>query len=433
LGGWLVLEDWFFSGSSGRHVMSQGQSGQGTCLPPLLWGMENQPWQSEGILTKHLQDSRGAGEAIQIITAHRTKYIGDYSDLQKIAGLGIRSVRLPLPWSTFADALSPLDATVYYPGASIVPDPYYRDQVAFVTVNRGVWLKELLRQAAHDKLKVVLDLHYMPGGANDGTYNGIWPLPPKFWTSSVKTKDHRSVKLTEVGLWVAGAFVRWVERLDPLELSAVEGITLLNEPAHMAAIDKSNGKPFTKGEKQVLDWVGEMAELFRRSTLPRKGVKLYVNMVEPAFDNFWETVAPWYMKTFTRQERHSWAVFDIHWYTAWGGRKCSGRTVPGGRYSCGQPVEEVRPMLAKCIEDDMAKFARKVDGLKACSEFSLATFENPLQGCDNRRGLLSMFLEEQLNIFKRHGIQGFFWSWKMPDAPNFEYAWSFKHIAGFGK
>jgi hypothetical protein len=432
LGGWLVLEDWFFSGTSGRHVMSERKAGQGTCLPPLLHGLEKHPWQSEGLLTKYLQDSRGGEEAVQIITAHRKEYIGDYSDLQKIASLGIRSVRLPMPWSAFADALSPIDASVYSSGAKIVPDPFYRDKVVFVTVHRDVWLKEFLRQAAHHKLKVVLDLHHMPGGANDGTYNGIWPLQPKFWTSSVKTQNGRSVKLTEVGLWIAGAFVKWVEQLDPSELSVVEGVTLLNEPAHMAAVDKDNGHPYTKSEKQVLDWVSEMAGLFRQSTLPGKGVKLYVNMAEPAFDNFWETVAPWYMETFTKQERHSWAVFDIHWYTAWGGEKCSGRTAPGGKYRCGQAVEEVRPMLKKCIEDDLAKFTRKVDGLKACSEFSLATFEDPTKGCDDRAGLLSIFLEEQLKAFTHHKVESFFWSWKMPDATNFEYAWSFKHIAGLG-
>jgi len=218
-----------------------------------------------------------------------------------------------------------------------------------------------------------------------------------------------------------------VEGLGEVELSALEGITLLNEPGHMASVDKSKGKPFAMGEKQIMDWVQKAAAMFRRSALPSRGVKLYVNMVESAFDNFWETVPTWYSETFSKQERHSWAVFDIHWYTAWGGPKCSGRTVPGGRYLCSQPVEEVRPMLHTCIEDDMAKFGRKVDGLKACSEFSLGTFEDAVLACRGR-DILGMYLQEQLNVFHRYKIEGFFWTWRMPYGPNFESAWSYEHI-----
>jgi len=321
--------------------------------------------------------------------------------------------------------LSPINAEVYKPGAKIVPDPVYGDKASFVTVDRK-WLAGLLRQAAKHNLKIVLDLHFMPAGSSDGTYNGIWPLKPKFWMESVSTSSG-DVPLTKVGLWIAEAMVKWVESLGPAELGVIEGVTLLNEPGHMASIDKNLSKPFTRGEEQVLGWMEEMAGLFRRSTLPGKGVKLYVSASEPSFDNFWETVAPWYMKVFTAEERSSWAVFDIHWYTAWGA--CSGRTVPGGGYLCSQPVEEIQPLLHKCMEKDMAKFKRKVDGLKSCSEFSLSTFEDPTQAC-NGKGVLSMFLKEQLSTFKEYGVQGFFWTWRMPYGSNFENGWSFKHIAG---
>jgi len=108
------------------------------------------------------------------------------------------------------------------------------------------------------------------------------------------------------------------------------GITLLNEPGHRTVADMSSGKPFTMSEEQVMDWVRKAADAFRQSALPGKGLKLYVNMVESAFDNFWETVPGWCSQAFTQQERHSWAVFVIRWYSAWGGDKCSGRTVPGG-------------------------------------------------------------------------------------------------------
>jgi len=84
-------------------------------------------------------------------------------------------------------------------------------------------------------------------------------------------------------------------------------------------------------------------------------------------------------------------------------------------------------MLHTCIEDDMAKFGRKVDGLKACSEFSLGTFEDAVLACRGR-DILGMYLQEQLNVFHRYKIEGFFWTWRMPYGPNFESAWSYEHI-----
>mmetsp|Transcript_3482 Transcript_3482/g.8753 ORF Transcript_3482/g.8753 Transcript_3482/m.8753 type:complete len:536 (-) Transcript_3482:254-1861(-) len=422
LGGWFVLEDWMFSGETGRHVASIGTSGQGTCLPPLLWSLDDTPWQSEGLLTKQLVDTQGQAKALDIIYAHRKAYIAE-EDFRKISSLGIRSVRLPLPWSTFADALSALDAEAYRQDAKVVPDPFY-DQAWYVTVDRDM-VQKVVQQAARHNLKVVLELHYMPGGANDGTYNGIWPLPPKFWTSNA-TRGAGDVKLTQVGLWVAHAFVKWVEGLD--ELGSIEGITLLNEPGHMASIDKANGRPFTFSEKQILQWVADAADLFRQSALPLKGIKLYVNMVEPAFDNFWDTVPPWYMQTFTAHERHSWAVFDIHWYVAWGNHPCSGRIEPGAGYLCSQPADEIRPLLNDCIHSAMALFAKKVDGLKACGEFSAATFEDPTRACHGNT--LKVFLEEQLRAFEDFEIEGFFWTWRMPYGKNFENAWSYSKIAG---
>jgi len=425
LGGWLVLEDWFFSGNSGRHVMTKGNKGQGACLPPLLHNSQETKWPSEGILTKWLERSRGEEAAVQIFEAHRQSFIGE-SDLEDIARLGIRSVRIPLPWTAFADALSPLDAEAYAPGAKIVPDPYYRDEVSFVTVDRD-WLAGLLRKAAHHNLKVFLDLHTMPGGSSDATYSGVWPLPPKFWIGNARV-GKSGHPLREAGLLIVDAFIQWVESLGEVELSAVGGLTLLNEPAHMSRRDEARGEAFTKGEKQVMEWVAEAASAFRHSSLPARGVKLYVSMTDSAFQFYWDTVPAWWARTFSRQERHSWAVFDVHFYDAWT-PKCSGRVNPGGGYVCSQPIEEIRSLVHSCHEDYLSLFAKKIDGLKASTEFSVATFEDPVLACRDER-LLHMYLDEQVNIFKRFQVEAFFWSWRMPYGRNFESAWSLKHLAG---
>jgi hypothetical protein len=252
-------------------------------------------------------------------------------------------------------------------------------------------------------------------------------MKPQFWTGSVK-KDGSDVPLTEVGLWVVGHFIHWVETLGPVELSAIAGITVLNEPAHMAHLDKLKGKVFTSSEQQVMDWVAQAASLFRQSSLPGKGVRLYVSMIESAFKYFWDTVPVWWNQTFTENERNSWAVFDLHFYDAWT-PPCSGRTVPGGAYRCDQPLAEIKPIIRRCGEDYMFLYAAKIIGLRACGEFSVATFKDSELACHEGL-LLDMYMRERVEVFQRFGVEAFFWSWRMPHGHNYQSSWSLKHLAG---
>jgi len=426
IGGWLVLEDWFFSGATGRHVMSQDPVGQGMCLPPLLQRSE-EPWPSEGVLVRRLEQEHGWKAAVQVFEAHRHTFIGD-SDWRRMQSLGLSMVRIALPWFAFADALSPLDPSIYNATTRFVPDPYRSEEAAFVTVDRA-WLAEVLLQAGRHGLKVLLDIHMMPGASSDGTYNGVWPLPPMFWTANA-TVGKAGVPLTEVGLWVAKAMVDWVEGLPHEELGVVGGITFMNEPAHMANINRKAGNPFTKSDDQVLAWVKQSSDLFRKSTLPQKGVKLYINLIETSVNNFAGVIPAWFAETFSEHERRNWAVLDIHWYSAWSGSICSGRAIAkNDRYLCDQPIEDVRAIFRGCVEEAAERLGRGTDGLKACSEFSLGTFEDAVLACDDD-DILHMLLEEQVDVMQRHNIEGFFWTWRMPYGPVFERAWSLKYIAG---
>ncbi|CAE8666991.1 unnamed protein product, partial [Polarella glacialis] len=141
LGGWLNLEDWFFSGSAGRNVMTLQSAGQGACLPPLVQQLDKH-WPSEGILIHRLREQSGPKYAASVMTAHRRTFIQE-ADLDAMRKLGIRTVRLPLNWAAFADALAPLDKKLYGthdPDTTpwVVPDPFYKDQAAFVTVPRNM-------------------------------------------------------------------------------------------------------------------------------------------------------------------------------------------------------------------------------------------------------------------------------------------------------
>lgn len=428
VGGWLCLEDWFYSSDSGRHVMSNTPKGQGSCLPPAVLQTEDS-WPSEGILTERLIKNIGEQGTIEAFRAHRSSFIGN-QDLRDMASLGIRKVRVPLTWAAFADALTPIDDDIYgkhNPDSEtvLVPDPFYPD-MKFATVPRD-WLKEFLFRCSANGLQVLFDLHAFPGGSSDGTYNGVWPSRPAFWrqNATLNTK----VSLQDAGLWVAQALVRWVEELPPTYRIAVAGVSLMNEPAHMAAFEHNDPSKDFANEMQVLNWLAASAEFFRSSSLPTQGMKLYVQIIETAFKDFDGTVGPWYNSTFTSDEQRSWAILDRHWYVAWSNGGCDGRTNAGGAFNCDDNLETIRAKLRGCINGFTKDFAAKYPGKKATSEFSIGTFEDARFAC-NDKSVGEVFLEEQLAAFAAADIEPFFWTWRMPHGKVFEPGWSLKHIAG---
>lgn len=426
-GGWLCLEDWFYSGTYGKSVStgSDQPSGQGSCLPPLITQLDDH-WPSEGRLTKKLNDTLGPAKTIEAFMAHRRSFIGT-RDLEAVRDLGIKTIRVPITWAAFADALAPIDSKTYGShnadnDAVLVPDPFYSKEALLVTIPRS-WLKMFINKCRKHGLQVILDLHAFPGASSDGTYNGVWPSPPKFWQGNAAFGE--SIQLTEAGHMITKAMIKWVEELDAETRQGVKGLTLMNEPGHLSAwADWAS-------EGQILAWLDEAGGQFRESKLPGLGVKLYMNMIETAFQNFGAIVPPWWNKTFTEQERNNWAVMDIHWYTAWGGQWSSGRTVSGGGYFCDDPLDEIRTKLENAAEGH-AKDVRGMFGataLQAVSEFSIGTFSEALSACTDP-AVQEMFLDVQVKAFNAANIEPFFWTWRMPYGPAFEPGWSLKHTMG---
>eukprot|EP00931_Biecheleriopsis_adriatica_P006478 TRINITY_DN107876_c0_g1_i1.p1 TRINITY_DN107876_c0_g1~~TRINITY_DN107876_c0_g1_i1.p1 ORF type:complete len:562 (+),score=77.36 TRINITY_DN107876_c0_g1_i1:58-1743(+) len=431
LGGWFCLEDWFFSGESGETVTTPAAvgQGQGRCFPPAVQSMPA-PWSSEGVLTRRIADSDGYRFAARMIDGHRRSFIAD-KDLHDIAFLGLKNLRLPLTWAAFAEALAPLDSGAYgrhdpETDTWIVPDPYYKESAAFATVPRAV-LRRFLEEASRLGLKVILDLHTFPGGAQDGTYNGVWPLAPVFWKEKASIGT-QTVPLVDTGLWIVSAMVSWLENLDENTLAAIAGVTLMNEPGHMNA---KNEYAFAD-EGSILQWLTDGANIFRKSSLPSRGVKLYVNLISTAFKDWENTVIPWFHSTFSSQERELYVVADEHWYIAWDYGRCDGRSVPGGAVSCDADENKLREVFQGCTQGkakDMKKHWGLDGGLMALSEISLGTFQEARFACKEGR-VLKLFLEEQLASFAPAGIETYFWSWRMPYAPAFEPGWSLKWVTG---
>jgi len=435
LGGWLLLEDWFFSGSSGRYVSTPDDRGQGACLPPEVPGL-TEPWPSEGLLVHRLNSTQGPRDTVAAFEAHRRAYVGT-QDFAQMADLGLKVVRVPLAWVAFADALAAIDPAVYggfdpRTESVVVPDPYYTSNVSLVTIPRNL-MEEMLAQASSKGLHLLFDIHCMPGGSSQGTYNGIYPLEPVFWKERVKL-GNSSVPLTQAGLLVAHGLITWVESLSPELQRAVAGLTLMNEPAHMNAITGQYAQ-----DDQVLQWIAAAADLFRKSTLPGLGVHLYVNLIETAFTpcctGFHTLVPPWWQRTFSLAERSTWAVIDLHYYNAWSAGLCDGRTISDGAYFCDQSLEVMRQIWhsENCVWNWARKFQESFpDSLRSCSEMSGSTYNDAWLACGTQ-DVIRAFVDDQATAMQQYGIKPFFWTWHMPFGPNFERGWSLRYIAGLTK
>lgn len=435
LGGWLCLEDWFFSGSVGRYVSTPGQDyqGQGACLPPLVPGPMEKPWNSEGELVERLARESSRDFAAKAMKAHRESFITG-NDFRDIASLGIQTVRIPLTWSLFADALSKVDHETYgkhNPDTDtvIVPDPYYVKEILYATIPRN-WLLKQLQLAAVNGLRIILDLHNMPGGASDGTYNGIWPRKPRFWNSKVQLGPKKDrMPLTDVGMMLVDALITWVESLtNILRPGVIRGVCFMNEPGHMGA-----GSNWTS-ETQIINYLEAYSDRFRMSDLPALGVRLYVQVIESAFEDFGAVVPNWYNNFYSQTERYSWAVIARHYYMAWSAGGCDGRIIWGGKYRCDEPLEKIRGYLADCSYAFAGQFKADFDGLRAVTEWSMGTYWDADLQCSNSDVLRTSFVEGVRAfaiVNESVALEPIFWSWRIPHAPKFQAAWSLKYFSGF--
>lgn len=178
--------------------------------------------------------------------------------------------------------------------------------------------------------------------------------------------------------------------------------------------------------------MAEAAGHFRKSRLPAQGVKLYVNMIDTAFSSqgrFWSSVPLWWKRTFSSEERHSWAVMDVHWYAAWSGAWCSGRTIAGGAYRCHDSLHHIQTVQRRGAESFAKSLAANFPGNKAVTEFSVSTFDNANFACKDK-AVVDMFLAEQVKAFETRDIESYFWTWRMPYGHSFQSGWSLKYASG---
>ena len=259
-------------------------------------------------------------KALKVFHAHRMTFITQH-DLETIAKLGIKHVRVPLGWC-FTDydpdiEITSLDDEDNATKADLLEkftciDPYYKDQnVRWPAIPR-ILLERFLRACAGFGITASLDLHTYPGATSPGTFSGVWPKPPRFWAydeptdSNSSSSSNNKTTTIDFGRQLYRDFIAWVEGLDDEAMKGVSGISPMNEPAHLAGVfadvPTRNYLPPLPEELarsylhrlnhhsayqmpdgphlRVLLWIADAVEVFRTSKLPKLGKQLHVNLHE---------------------------------------------------------------------------------------------------------------------------------------------------------
>lgn len=239
LNGLLALEDWFFSWEEGLPMDFAGYPFIEVSSPPTLPQGRRfpsdkvpqqliDPWLSEGGLCGTTSARNGDNVTVKAMMAHRESYITEY-DFQLLQANGIQSVRLPVGWWAFAELPLP-------ESAALIPDPCYPEK-KFVSVP-GPMLETLLALGSKYNVSFLVDMHAMPCGSSDGTYNGVFPAEPLFFANS---------SARALGLDVIRNMLGWFEALPPALQETIYGFTLLNEPG--LGLVKGGGPPPRAGER----------------------------------------------------------------------------------------------------------------------------------------------------------------------------------------
>lgn len=401
LNGWLQLEDWFFSDDAYSLVDTPEGVSQGVIFPPDYpapgdLGFE---WGSEGDLAAKLRGAFGEQAALAAFEHHRETYVTD-DDIAAILAAGYSRVRLPVSWACFA-------ARDGDP-ATLLRDPAH-PEISHVTVPKEK-MTEYLSRLTRAGLKVLIDVHNMPGGSSLGTYNGVYPAPPAFWDDA---------RLMSLGRGVLRSMMQWFRELPAEARAGVDGFTLLNEPAHMLP-DKL---------ETMKRWYVDAVEDYRKLiAAPARAAgestpHLYVNLIETAG---WDVdqMADWIGSVFTPEERAEWVVLDVHTYVAWED------PVPG-RTRCEDGPLVVGSLVAEFTGKKMraARSAAARNGVAniAVSEWSLATHHDSRVGCSDPATLRAVFHAE-MSAFREAGASSYFWGWKMPRGGAHRSFWDLSHF-----
>lgn len=454
-GGLFVLEDWFLS-SSNRAYYVATPCGEMVGDSRIFLQDKNAPqfyWTSETNLISQLEN-HGYSDA-QIVTAfakHRHNFLQQQAhgpqslddNFLLLHNLGITAIRLPVTWALIypnqSYTIQGSASSVTIPASTqpqLIDDPFYAgSKWAGIPVSE---IENILQAASRHHIKVMIDIHAYPGGSGDGTYNGVWPNAPRFWT--VPTAQYQENFNT-----IVSSLITWVESLytkNPDAAKGLWGINPINEPAHLFGIPTARCDSTTpwglNSYQDLFDTLQLAVNDFRNSSLPAKGAKLDMNIIETIFPTSmspaqqYQTIGTWWKSITTSSERKSWATLDIHHYIAWDNQcnQCINQFVTNHRITNAGFLN-----LANCSDWYLqlrAALGLESEALINVSEFSASTNQYTPMSCAsgvgpnipiNQKTYRDAFFKDQIIKARQAKLGMFFWSWVFPNNTNFQREWS---------
>jgi len=481
LGGLFVLEDWFFSspdlgqlvstpcgsviGSS--ELFANGYAPSGHAVPKFNWSSETD-FVYKLRNTYQFTDE----QVIDLFQHHRDSYFNKNgldslnANFKSLQQMGVKSVRLPITWAiTYPDHAYTIYGTtgsVTVPQVTdnrsrLIQDPFYKD-LKWVSIPVQQ-LEQVLQIAAQNNIKVLIDIHAYPGGSSEGTFNGVWPKHPLFWTAMQSIDGKPAYQQNFQTIF--GSLVNWADKLvtdsKKADIAAgLGGLTPMNEPAHLFGIHAGCSASESWGitsYTQVLDTLQLAIDQFGKSALPnkdpKKNVKLYMNVIETMYNghgNVMQDFGNWWKGIATADQRQKWAVLDMHHYVAWdSAHQCN--TCLNDALATDLKTHETIITKAgferidKCsawFKDLRTELGLNDGSLISSSEFSASTHFDTHQSCSsgvipslkiaNSAEYRNYFVQQQLRYAQQGNVETYFWTWMIPYNTNFQNEWSWFSI-----
>jgi hypothetical protein len=492
VGGWLNLEDWFYSSpETGKFVATPPAE---TCFDPSTFvgdvyaifpgltrdersRLKRRHFGSESDLIRILSLSGiPLSRIAELFQQHRSTYVTPL-DFARLRVLGIKCLRVPVTWCIAYDtpySIYGVDSTgrdvscVVGPDSTIVNDPFTNHTVFAdeeeVAQCADKWaaipashLEEILEKAAANDIRVLFDFHCFPGGSAEGTFNGISPLPSRFWTAHYK-ENFRVI---------IDRMLRWMEGLsdsNPRAFGALYGLAPMNEPAHMYGLQPpkaSDGALLAPGfsPDAMLETLSIAVEEFRRRPrLAASGKRCVMNVIGTAWPEcFGSTpiegqvfaatpdegvdgaIGHWWREVTTEQERVEWAELDVHFYIAWDPRREM-------LLNAKSEMEHALAFAACGAEHFYANLRKSVGcpspQLVSCSEFSASADHLTTQSVNSGVGSNAkrsqselswfesrdLFLRMQVSAARAADVRAWFWTYSIHNNINYQSEWSLAHI-----
>ena len=462
------------SGGSGSSSSSSSNTNdkKAYVFPPALSKPDkNFGWSSEGDLGAKLVSQKGESVARAAFTAHRRTFITD-SDLTAIKRSGLTHVRVPITWAMFAE-----DEEFERGEELVVVDPMYRDRM-FIQASREDLREMVKKVKTNDLRVVLALKGMPGGASNDegdgawpheasffrefskvlsaeetqeeeeeeermkssnestnrkllfgGASSGSSSSSNMGSTDGGNKKLVKAKTVAKTGETATANFLNWLANLDDDLKSTVVGVSLIDAPTAKDPKQRAAALTWLERTSQmyrdiIVDPIVEARGAVNKSGKNNNNKKqekgeeaslpfLHVTM-SPTMGIDVDEMAKWMRKTFTTDERSTWAALDVQHAFPRGVGACVGGPSRGCAFSCSDSVEQV----ARSIGDASDSFARELRSAAsehgvphvAVSEWSLRADEEGQ--CPNAGQFLDAAFSQQVRAHRASNVRGYFWRWK---------------------